>query len=153
MADFFGDRRPSRRARVWLMPSQEYNEYEWEAAKAYARAVNNLDCSFLKPVLGKDAVYESQHVFDALVGRTKILEYLTGKFRTISEAGWECRVKAEMAWMNSTYEGRPAVILHQGGEKVAVVLFKTSGGRVRRIDICGVLPRTDEATGTGEFPA
>lgn len=135
------------------MPSQEYDEYEWEAAKAYARAINNLDSSLLKPLLGKDAIYESQHVFAALVGRTKIIEYLTGKFRTISEAGWEQRVKAEMAWMNSTYEGRPAVILYQGDTKVAVVLFKTSGGRIRRIDICGVLPGIDEATGTGEFPA
>ncbi len=134
------------------MPSQEYDEYEWEAAMAYAKAVNNLDCSMLKPMLAKEAVYESQHVLNAISGPSKILKYLKAKFITIGEAVWEMRVRAEMAWMNSTYTGRPAVILHQGEQAVAVVLFKTESGRITRIDICGVLPRVDEATGTGEFP-
>ncbi len=152
MGHSFHGQRPKRPTGVVLMPSQKYDEYEWEAAKAYARALNNLDCSLLKPLLDRKAIYESQHVFEPLVGQAKILEYLEGKFTTLSKAGVDRQAKAEMAWMNSTYVGRPAVILHQGGGPVAVVLFTTAGGRIARIDICGVLPRVDEATGTGEYP-
>lgn len=145
--------KPDKTLKVILLPSQEFEDYEREAALAYAKAINHLDYAFLESWLDENTVYESQYVMTPMVGRECILEYLKGKFITISQAGTESKVTAEMAYMNATYEGRPVVILNQGGHNVAVVLFKAKHGRIARIDICGILPRVEEATGTGEFPS
>lgn len=143
---------PKKQPQGFLAPSQDFEDLEWQVAEAYAKALNRLDYRCLEPYLNEDTVYESQHVFTPLIGKNAILDYLKAKFITISQAGARSRVMGEMAYMNSTYEGRPTVIVSQGLQKVALVLFKLKSGKVMRIDICGVLPSVDEATGTGQFP-
>jgi hypothetical protein len=144
--------RHSKNQRVYLAENQNFEDFEWEAAHAYASAVNCLDASRLASWLHEGTIYESQHVALPLTGASAILDYLSRKWVTIAQAGPAHEVTAEMAYMHSTYVGRPTVILRQNGARVALVLFQTSKGRIDRIDICGILPRVDEATGTGRFP-
>jgi hypothetical protein len=144
--------RHSTNQRVYLADSQNFEDFEWEPAHAYASAVNCLDASRLASWLHEGTLYQSRHVLLPLTGAAAILDYLISKWVTIAQAGPAHAVTAEMAYMHSTYVGRPTVILRQNGAQVALVLFKTSKGRIDRIDICGILPRVDEATGTGKYP-
>ena len=144
--------RHSTNQRVYLADSQNFEDFEWEPAHAYASAVNCLDASRLASWLHEGTLYQSRHVSLPLTGAAAILDYLISKWVTIAQAGAANEVTAEMAYMHSTYVGRPTVILRQNGAQVALVLFKTSKGRIDRIDICGILPRVDEATGTGKYP-
>ena len=106
---------------------------ELDAATAYANAWNALDCSKFVDLLAPDARYASQYVFDELIGREAISDYLCGKFKTVksSDAG----VKAVISTATAGFPGRPCVRLIQGSND-AVVVFKTQGNRIRRFDLC-----------------
>jgi hypothetical protein len=146
-----GYRRKKEPPRVFLMPSQDFEDYESGFCMAYARMINGLDISQLEPFLEENTVYESQMVFTPLRGRHEILGYLRGKLIAMSKLDPANQPKGEMAFMNDTYVGRPCVILHQGGKEVGLVLCKVAKGKLLRIDLT-ILPGPRSAEGTGRFP-
>lgn len=140
--------------RVFLLPRDDYKEYEFEAALAFARAWNTLDESHLAPLLGPNTVYESQNVFEPLVGAEAILDYLCGKFVTLRAHADTHTAYAELSQMAEIYQNRPCVIMAQQhpDNLLAVVLFETERGRIKRLDICSCLPNPSHATRTGQYP-
>lgn len=140
--------------RVYLLPRDDYKEYEYEAALAFARAWNNLDISFLEPLLDDESSYTSQNVFDTLQGSKSILDYLKAKFVTVNRHGKPSEIFAEIGRMAEIYVNRPCVIMAQGhiDRLLAVVLFETEKGRIKRIDMCSCLPNPSHATRTGQYP-
>ncbi len=139
---------------VHLAPRDDYKEFEYEAALAYARAMNRLDAQPLVQLLSENCVYESQNVFTPLRGKEAIVTYLRGKFHAIEQAGCGSQVFAQLGKMIHIYVDRPCVILAQGAydNLVAVVLFEVDRGKITRIDLCSVLPNPTHAQGTGEYP-
>ena len=124
-----------------------------DAARFYARAWNTLDASVLESVLNDDVVMESQHVFEPLVGREAVLDYLTEKMETIQRSRSSVRIFAELGDVHGP-DLQPCVIVAQGqiDRLEAVVLFKVSGATITRIDIC-VIPDPRSAKRSGEYPA
>ena len=111
------------------------------AAKAFARAWNRLDPTDFIDLLDKDARYASQWVFEELIGKEAIADYLMGKMQavkalTVKSGG--TIVFAELGTTSNGFPGRDCVFLAQGQNEsvTAAVLFEVGGGRIRRYDLC-----------------
>ena len=129
---------------------EDCNPAKLEACRAYARMLNTLDASHLEPWLDENVKYESQWVFDEIVGKEKYLKYIRGKLRTIHEKGPP--VWAEIAYTNAFGAG-PCVIIAQPekDEWVATLLLEMNGDKISRMDMC-FLPSPLECRRTGEAP-
>lgn len=137
------------RPKAFLWLGDDYKEQEYEGARAFAKALNTQDISHLARLLTDRSILESQHVMTPMVGKKDIVDLWTIKLANMAKngPGW---VKVELAHL--LQNGQPCLIVEQGGTKVCVVLFKMERGMIARIDICGIMPRPEEAEGTGEFP-
>ena len=124
-----------------------------EAATAYARAWNRLDCTDFLKLLAEDAHYSSQMVLNELKNKQEISEYLTGKMETIK--GYGDYVKAELAVVQSPLSEQIGVYMTRGvieGFKAeeAVVLFEVSEDKITRVNMC--MPGLFGGRLTGEVP-
>jgi len=140
---------PSNRVTLWRGESSDA-AFEAQAVRALAVMWNTLDASVISPLLAEDVVYESQNVLTPLTGRADLLNYLEGKFKTISKTLPSSKVFAELG----EFQGRPALVLAQGARenREGAVLVEVGDGKIRRIDLCSVVPHPSEVTGTGEYP-
>lgn len=120
---------------------------ELEAATAYARAWNRLDCGDFLSLLDLDASYASQWVFEELEGRHAIEEYLTGKMETVRNSAR--KVYAELG---TTLDGRDCVLMAQDNrdEVKAVILFEVSEDRILQYDMC--MPEMTGFVRSGIYP-
>lgn len=98
---------------------------ELDAAMAYARAWNKLDCTEFAELLSPDATYATQWVFEELQGKAAIADYLEGKMETVRKSS--SSVCAELA--TTSNPNRHCVILGQDKEEAvsAIVLFESRG--------------------------
>lgn len=116
-----------------------------------ATAYNTLDASLFEPIIADDFVYESQHVLEALVGKTNFLEYITGKFNTIQKTG--ATVFAELGYSGS--DNINCIIMAQGNrENKGALLFIeiNTAGKIQRMDMCTVAPNWRTAKRTHVYP-
>lgn len=122
---------------------------EKDAATAFARAWNRLDCKDFLNLLAEDVHYASQYVFSELESRQDIEKYLTDKMHLVKATRSE--VRAELAMTVSPGEN-PCVLLYQDDPKehAAVVLFQVKDGRIKRYDLC--IPQLYEVKKSGIFP-
>lgn len=123
-----------------------------EALRAYARMLNTLSLAPLEPLLADDFVYESQAVFTPLQSKQEFLHYMQGKLQTIQRLGaW---VFAEMGTVSAYGKRQPCVVLAQHSKEnlVGLVLARTCGSRLCRLDIC-IVPPPESAERSGEYPA
>ena len=128
---------------------------EATAAKAFAKAWNQLDPTEFIALLDANACYASQWVFEELVGREAIADYLVGKLRTVKANSVEApqnKVYAELGITTAGFTGRDCVILAQGAKEqvTAVVLFEVSDGQITRYDMC--MPELLNVARSGEYP-
>ena len=124
---------------------------EKDAAIAYAKAWNKLECSDFLKLLDDNAHYASQWVLDELENKEAIAEYLIGKMQTVRESG--SQVHAELGKARSGFgAGRDCVIMAQDRKDkiMAVVLFEVNDNRIRRYGLC--MPELLNAEGTGIYP-
>ena len=123
---------------------------EKDAATAFARAWNRLDCREFLELLAEDAHYASQWVFNEMENKKEIAEYLTGKMQTVKNTG--SKVYAELGKIGKGFPGRDCVLMAQDVKKIvkAVVLFEVSGNTIKRIDLC--MPQLFDPEGSGIYP-
>ncbi|HAE41544.1 MAG TPA: nuclear transport factor 2 family protein, partial [Clostridiales bacterium] len=109
---------------------------ELEAAYAYARAMNRLDCSEFIELLAPNAHYASMWVFEELENKDAISDYLTKKIEAVKKE--EFRVYAELAKATISFPGKDCVAIAQKNKKVVigVVTFEVSEGYIQRFDMC-----------------
>ena len=124
---------------------------ESDALRAYAKMMNTLTVEPLESLLSDDFVYESQTVFQALDSKQSFLDYITPKLQTISSTN--AIVYAEMGMVKGYGKSQPYVILAQNDKTnlVALVLAKTDGDKLKRLDIC-IIPPPQTAVRSGEYP-
>ena len=124
---------------------------EEQALRAYAQMMNTLNEECLEPILADDFTYESQQVFEALVSKQAFLDYIRPKLKTIRQAN--AIVFAEMGTVVAYGKEQPCVILAQNNQAnlVGLVLAKTDGNRLNRLDIC-IVPPPETAKRSGEYP-
>lgn len=121
------------------------------ALRAYAKMMNTLSVEPLEPLLGDDFAYESQMVFQALESKQTFLEYIIPKLQTIRHSN--ATVYAEMGTVAAYGKNQPCVILAQNDKAnlVALVLAKTLGSKLSRLDLC-IIPPPQTAKRSGEYP-
>jgi len=121
------------------------------ALRAYAKMMNTLSAEPLEPLLADDFVYESQAVFQALASKQAFLEYMIPKLQTIRRSN--ATVYAEMGTVAAYGKNQPCVILAQSDKAnlVALVLAKTQGSKLSRLDLC-IVPPPQAAERSGEYP-
>lgn len=124
---------------------------EVDALRAYAKMMNTLSVEPLESLLADDFAYESQTVFQALESKQAFLEYITPKLQTIRRSN--AAVYAEMGTVAAYGKNQPCVILAQNDKAnlVALVLAKTHGSKLRRLDLC-IVPQPQTAQRSGEYP-
>lgn len=124
---------------------------EENALRAYAKMLNTLDIKYLEPLLSDDFIYESQHVFQPLESKDQFLDYIQKKLITIQKS--KATVFAEMGTVAAYGKNQPCVILAQEYKEnlVGLVLAKTKGSKLKRLDIC-VVPTPRAARRSGEYP-
>jgi hypothetical protein len=111
------------------------------AANAFAKAWNRLDPTEFIELLAPDARYASQWVFEELVGRDAIADYLMGKMsnaKAYAVNSSEHKVFAELGRTTKGFSGRDCVFMAQGRKEsvTTVVLFEVIGERIKRYDLC-----------------
>jgi len=121
-----------------------------QALRACATMMNTLDSSGLEPLLADDFHYASQWVFAEIESKVAYLEYIGPKLEAIRRSG--AAAWAEMGWLDSGLPG-PCVVMAQGDKDklIAVVLAQVEGGKIKRLDLCGV-PSPQSARRTGDHP-
>ncbi|MBX3297670.1 MAG: nuclear transport factor 2 family protein [Acidobacteria bacterium] len=137
---------------------------EYELVEIYAKALNRLDFELLEPFLDDDVVYESQEVLSSLKGKAAVSEYLRGKFATIRKAIWRSQVYAEIGHCG-TQDGnniqvlsaepfRPCILMAQGdpSKVLVLVLLDVESAKIKRIDLCTVVPHPSSAIRSGVYP-
>lgn len=122
---------------------------ERDAAFAYARAWNRLNCRDFIKLLAEDAHYASQYVLSELESRQDIEKYLTDKMHVVKAT--RSKIRAEFAMTVNPRES-PCVLLYQDDPKehIAVVLFQVKEGRIKRYDLC--VPILYQVEKSGIFP-
>jgi hypothetical protein len=129
---------------------------ELELITEVAKSWNNLNISFLEPILAEDFVYNSQWVFDEMKGKQAYLKYISGKFLAIIE-GIEKKgnkIIAEIGYCTYGYPGKPCIVLTQTTyEKIQSVtlLIEAENNVITKMDLCGV-PAPETAKLTGIIP-
>jgi len=128
---------------------------EADAAREFARAWNRLDpADFLKRLM-PEARYASQWVFEELVGKSAIADYLTAKMRTVKNHALhnpDVKVFAELGKTTTGFIGRDCVFMAQGRKEnvTAVVLFEVEGEMIKRYDLC--IPELLGVVRSGIYP-
>jgi len=123
---------------------------EKEAAIAYAKAWNRLDCSDYIQLLADDAHYASQYVFEELTSKQEIEAYLIPKMQTVKVSG--AKVYAELGVTHSGWLGRDCTFLCQGSKEeiTAAILFDVKDGKIARYDL--VIPELVQVQRSGVYP-
>lgn len=137
---------------------------EYDLVEIYARAWNRLDFEILEPFLDESVVFESQEVFSSLDGKEAVSEYLMGKFATIRKTRWKSDVYAEIGHCG-TQDGnniqvlsaepfRPCILMAQGdpNKVLVLVLLDVESAKIKRIDLCTVIPHPSSAIRSGVYP-
>jgi len=121
------------------------------ALRAHAKMMNTLTVEPLELLLADDFVYESQMVFQALESKQAFLEYIVPKLHTIRSSN--ATVYAEMGTVAAYGKNQPCVIIAQNDKAnlVALVLAKTDGDKLKRLDLC-IVPPPQAAERGGEYP-
>ena len=121
------------------------------ALRAYASMMNTLDSSKLEPLLSDDFYYASQMVLVEIESKQEYLDYINPKLEVVKASG--TKVWAEMAMLTHSFHG-PCVVLAQGEKEnfVALVLAEVKGDLIKRIDMC-IVPSTQSAERSGEYPS
>ncbi len=105
-----------------------------DAAIAYAKAWNNLDCSEFLELLDENAHYASQWVLDELKNKQAISDYLIDKMEAIKKG--TSIIKADIG-INQFEED--CVVISQKNEKQntkIVVIFRVENNKIKRYDTC-----------------
>ena len=115
------------------------------AATAYARACNRFDPSEFIELLAPDCRYASQWVFDELVGRHAIADYLNRKMQMVKAQTKKYKHVPMLVELGKTTQGfidRDCVIRGHDATNnlVAAVLFNVNAGRIIRYDLCLAKP-------------
>ena len=84
---------------------------EKDAATAYAKAWNNLDCSDFIKLLADDAHYASQYVLEEQTSKKAITEYLNGKLGAVRNS--DTNVTADIGVVRTSFPGQDCTILQQ----------------------------------------
>ena len=124
---------------------------EVDALRAYAKMMNTLSVEPLELLLADDFAYESQTVFQALESKQAFLEYIILRLQTIRRSN--ATVYAEMGTVAAYGKNQPCVILAQNDKAnlVALVLAKTHGSKLSRLNLC-IVPPPQAAERGGEYP-
>ena len=122
------------------------------ALRAYAKMMNTLNINALEPLIADDFTYESQWVFGALESKQVFLDYMRSKLQTIQQAN-STVYYAEMGIVAAYGKTQSCVILAQNDKTnlIALVLAKTDGEFLKRIDLC-IVPPPQMAERSGEYP-
>lgn len=124
---------------------------EETALRAYAKMLNTLNADCLEPLLADDFTYESQQVFQPLESKQAFLDYIRPKLKTVQQSN--ATVFAEMGKVSAYEKNKSCVILAQNdrGNLVGLVLAKTDGNKLKRLDLC-IVPPPHAAERSGEYP-
>lgn len=123
----------------------------------YAQALNTLNVGPLTKGLAPEVSYESQSVFDRMVGRERLIHYWQEKFDTIRRGGRG--LAAELARLP---DGQPCVALYQAASQydtnwldtpLALMTIQTNGrGEASSFLMITCVPAPGSARGSGLYP-
>lgn len=125
---------------------------EKDAAISYARAWNRLDPEDFLSLLTERTIYESQWIFEQLVGVEAISHYLRGKMRTVqqkSASDPSVKVRADIGTTQAGHSDRVCTYIQQG-ENAVVIIFEVLDGKIERYDCC--MPQLYSPDRSSVFP-
>lgn len=99
---------------------------EEDAVVAFAKAWNRLDPEPFLRLLAQDARYASQWVFDEMVGKEAIADYLREKMRMVKAHAVnnpQAQVRVEIGCLAPSAGSRPAAWMTQGATGQMLLAF------------------------------
>ena len=127
-----------------------------KALEAIGATYNRLDTAPLRPFLTNHTEWHSQDVFEVLRGADSILDYLTGKFETLSKYPRSDHPLLVLAELPS--DG-PCLAIFQdegGGSSyqtpVALILVKHDDEALTSISMCSIAPHPSQARLSRNYP-
>ena len=140
---------------AWIDDQRDPQEARW--LSRYALAFNSLVIDPLREALSPGVTYESQSVFDKLIGQESLIQYLDGKLRAIRRS--KNRIAAELAEFPG---GQPCVAVFQAASELdtnwldtplaAMTVRMDPSGLAKSMLMITCVPSPSSAEGTGLFP-
>jgi hypothetical protein len=128
--------------------SRVLNRKAWiaiaEATLKYREALDALDVALIEGALSLDVVYESQSVLHPIIGRNKVLSYLSNKFKAVAGSRRPLTLETGLIDLPRAREW-PCIIIRQAEDRILIVLSLDDQEKITRIDIVTVAPKTEEA--------
>jgi hypothetical protein len=115
---------------------------ETELLNEYCKCWNNLDVKIIEPYLDDEVEYNSQWVFETIIGKETYLNYLTPKFDTLKSTP-DLELNAFVGYFPKEYYGikKPCIVLTQKNSNKTIkvsILIKVKNGKISSIDMCGI---------------
>ena len=115
-----------------------------------AQARNGLDAQPIIDLLAEDAIYEAQNVMGHIAGKTKIAEYLMGRFDFFREQKAKGRETGalKLAIVDSVpWSKTPCLAFEAEGKRPALwILVLDERGLIKRIDVVTLAPSPASAS-------
>jgi hypothetical protein len=116
---------------------------ETELLYEYCKCWNNLDTKYLESILAEDVQYDSQWVFDTMIGKDTYINYLAAKFTTIRNDIVNSKLEADIGYFRgSNYKNdKPCLVITQfkPTETVKVaILIECKDELIIKIDMCAI---------------
>ena len=100
-----------------------------------ADCYNRNSFETLRDVLHEDCHYASQWVFEEMIGKDRITDFLVAKSIRMEERG--TKTHADIGTIIHPYAGKKCLIMHQGSDETkAIIIIKAYNNKISRIDIC-----------------
>lgn len=106
--------------------------------RAFGTALLGQDLAWMEANLAEDAVFESQDVLTAIVGRSAVLGHLARKFELVARSGRHPDLHIGTV-DTPRAAAHPCLLARQGIHRFLFLLTATSAG-IDRIDVITVLP-------------
>ena len=101
-----------------------------------ANCYNMNSFETLRNILDEDCHYASQWVFEEMIGKDRITDFLVAKSIRIAETG--AKVRADIGTIKNPYAGKKCLVMRQGSddEVKTIIMIEINSNKISRIDIC-----------------
>ncbi|MCY2976968.1 MAG: hypothetical protein NTW52_20120 [Planctomycetota bacterium] len=104
-----------------------------DAVYVIALAWNRRDANILEPFVTDDIVYQTEHLFEWVQGKSAVIEYLQNKMRLLPEDEPEAKTFAELCVNNEW----PCILISRGlkDDLASTIVAESKEGLITRLDV------------------
>lgn len=125
---------------------------EADAARAWGKALNTGDASYLLPLLDDGIRITSQQSYEDVVGYRDVTDWLIPELAASHRRGLtQAEIGETQPYAMAPMPPRPCLLVHDNGQPVHTVVFTVVNSSIRQVDHL-IIPPPSTCARSGEFP-